>query len=151
MKARRRIFIKVRCRAYMKKVKDGVCIVMYNPDGTVCTERYMRSYHGKAVAIRTDYEKMQDVEIADLSEFCGESVEKVYRERTEETFTGFVVGYTTLKCKGTIGTDWIDSPYGGDFGFCFKYTTWQPEVAVVYFKNNCKRYVLPEDIEIIEP
>lgn len=150
MKARRRIFIKVRCRAYMKKANDGVCIVMYNPDGTVCTEKCMRSYHGRAVAVGPVDENFQNVEIADLSEFCGQCVEKVYRERVEDSFTGFIVGYTTLKCKGMIGTDWNDSPYG-DFGYCFKNTTWQPEVAVVYFKNNCKRYVLPEDIEIIEP
>ena len=91
MKARRRIFIKVRCRAYMKKANDGVCIVMYNPDGTACTEKYMR-HHGRAVAVRPDDEKMQDVEIADLSEFCGQCVEKVYRERVEDSFTGFSVG-----------------------------------------------------------
>ena len=145
-----KLFVKVRCRAYMKKIKDGVCIVMYNPDGTVCTEKDMKSYHGKAVAIKTDYEKMEDVEVADLSEFCGESVEKVYRERAEETFTGVVVGYTTLKCKGRIGTDWNDNPYGGDFGYCFKDTTWAPKVAVVYFKNNCKRYVLLDDMEELE-
>lgn len=145
-----KLFVKVRCRAYMKKIKDGVFIVMYNPDGTVCQDKFMKSYNGKAVAYKTDYKKMEDGEIADLSEFCGESVEKVYRERTEETFTGVVVGYTTLKCKGLIGTDWNDSPYGGDFGYCFKNTTWAPKVAVVYFKNNCKRYVLPEDMEELD-
>lgn len=145
-----KLFVKVRCRAYMKKIKDGVFIVMYNPDGTVCQDKFMKSYNGKAVAYKTDYEKMEDGEIADLSEFCGESVEKVYRERTEETFTGVVVGYTTLKCKGQIGTGWNDSPYGCDFGYCFKNTTWAPKVAVVYFKNNCKRYVLPEDMEELD-
>ena len=130
-----KLFVKVRCRAYMKMAKDGVFIVMYNPDGTVCEDRLMKSYKGKAVAMKRNFENGDDIEVEDLSEFCGQCV---------------VVGYTTIKANGLMGTDWNDSTYGGDFGYCFKNTTWAPKVAVVYFKNNCKRYVLLEDMEVLD-
>ena len=145
-----KLFVKVRCRAYMKMAKDGVFIVMYNPDGTVCEDRLMKSYNGKAVAMKRNFENGDDIEVEDLSEFCGQCVEKTYRERVEADFIGVVVGYTTIKANGLIGTDWNDSPYGGDFGYCFKNTTLAPKVAVVYFKNNCKRYVLLEDMEVLD-
>ena len=148
-----RLFSIVRCRAYLRKVKDGVYIQMFNPDGTFYDGRFMNQYDGKAIAYKTDYDsddfENRDEEIADLSEFCGQTVEKVYRERIEEDFTGCVVGYTTVKVKGVIGTDWNDNPYGGDFGHCFKRATVVPKVGVVYFKNNCKRYVLLDDMEEI--
>lgn len=145
-----KLFSKVRCRAYLKPAKDGVHIAMYDEYGSLITDNHMNSYHGKALALKFDQEKMEDVEIADLSEFCGETVEKTYRKRVEEDFTGVVVGYRQVKTKGIIGTDWNDSSHGGDFGYCFKQTTEAPKVAIVFFKNNSKRYVLPDDMEELE-
>lgn len=144
-----RLFSMVRCRAYMMKAKDTVHIEMFEKDGTRVDGKVVRSYGCKAYAYKLDPKTYEGVEIADLSEFCGQSVEKTYRVRKEELFTGCVVGYTRLKVKGIIGTDWNDSPYGGDFGFCFKQTTENPKAAVVYFKNNSKRYVLLDDLEPI--
>lgn len=142
-----KLFSKVHCKAYMKKISDNVHIQFYNADGTFCHDKTVTDYKAKAIAYGFDEEKLGQIELADLSEFDGESVEKTYRKRTECEFDGVVVGYTTISVKGRIGTDWNDSGYGQEYGFCFKMITDRPKVAVVYFKNNCKRYVLLEDME----
>ena len=136
-----KLFQKVRCGAYLKKISDGVHIRLYNGDGTEFEGKYPTKYDTRAYAYNTDGDR-----IADLSDFSGQSVEKIYRKRIEEDFEGFIVGYTRIEVKGIIGTDWNDNPHGGDFGFCFKEIREYPKVGVVYFKNNCKRYVLPEDM-----
>lgn len=141
-----KLFSMVKCKAYLERVKDSVHIVQYNEDGTICFDGYQTQLHGKAIAYKFDADKGEEVEIADLSEYCGQSVEKTYRVRKEQEFVGCVVGYTRVNTKALIGTDWNDSPFTAEFGFCFKEITECPKVAVVYFKNNCKRYVLPEDI-----
>lgn len=142
-----KLFKKVHCKAYMKKICDNVHIQFYNADGTFCYDKIVTDYKAKAIAYGFDEKKWEQIELADLSNFDGESVEKTYRERTECKFDGFVVGYTRIDVKGRIGTNWDDPEYGSEYGFCFKMITERPKVAVVYFKNNMKRYVLPEDME----
>lgn len=149
-----KLFEKVHCKAYMRKISDGVYIQLFNADGTFCDTNTVKDYNAKAIAYRLKINEQthlnEEEEIADLSEFCCQTVEKTYRERTECEFDGFLVGFTTIKCAGLIGTDWVDDSYYPEYGYCFKETTYAPKVGVVYFKNNCKRYVLPEDMEIIE-
>lgn len=142
-----KIFSKVHCKAYMKKICDNVHIQFYNADGTFCYDKVVTDYKAKAIAYGFDEDKWEQTELADLSEFDGDSVEKTYRKRTECEFDGFVVGYTRIDVKGRIGTNWDDPECGSEYGFCFKMITERPKVAVVYFKNNMKRYVLPEDME----
>ena len=138
METRIKIFTRVKCHAYMKKFSDGVTIHVESfDDGSKL-----------AKAVKYDADTHENVEIADLSSFDGLSVEKTYAERIEAEFGGVVVGYRKLKVRGRIGTDWYDGPYGYEYGYCFKETTEYPTVAVVYYKNNCKRYVLPEDMEV---
>ena len=143
-----KIFSKVHCKAYMAVAHDGVHIQMFAGDGTYITEKRVETYDTKAIAYRFDPEKGQDVEIADLSEFDESYVEKTYRERIECEFDGVLVGYRLLNVKGIIGTGWESCDYG-EYGYCFKRITERPKVGIVYFKNNCKRYVLPEDMEEI--
>ena len=149
-----KLFVKVKCRAYMRKIKDGVYIQGFNPDGSMITNGRNRfNYGDKLIAYGKGpnwEEDFQDVELKDLSSCEGDSVTKKYRERIEEEFTGVVVGYTTVKCEGLLGTDWYDESYSDEFCFIFKETTYAPKVAVVYFKNNCKRYVLLDDLEVLE-
>lgn len=145
-----KLFDRVHCKGYMKVVKDGVRIQLYNADGSFCREKTVRDINSKAIAYKSDYDKWGrpcDSELADLSDFDGQSVEKTYRERVESSFDGVLVGITRVKVKGIIGTDWNVPPFGSEFGFCFKEITENPKVGVVYFKNNCKRYVLLDDIE----
>lgn len=102
-----KLFSKVHCKAYMKKISDNVHIQFYNADGTFCHDKTVTDYKAKAIAYGFDEEKLGQIELADLSEFDGESVEKTYRKRTECEFDGVVVGYTTISVKGRIGTDWM--------------------------------------------
>lgn len=141
-----KIFQKVHCKAYMKRIYDGVHIQFFNPDGTFCYDKYVTDYKCRAVAYRPSETSSQEEEIADLSEFDGSSVLKTYRERTECEFDGFLVGFTRIMATARIGTDWCDPFYGEEYGYCFKNVEDFPNVGVVYFKNNAKRYVLEEDI-----
>lgn len=141
-----KLFTKVKCVAYLKKHNDGVHIELFNPDGSGCAEKYVTSYDSQAIAIRYDAKTGKNIEIADLSDFDGSCVEKVYRKRVEEEFAGVIVGYKSVKVVGLIGTAWRDDDYGAEHGYCFKEVKYAPKVAVVYFKNNCKRYVLLDDL-----
>lgn len=143
------LFTKVHCKAYMKKVRDTVRIQLFNEDGTFCDKKTVKNYKSKAVAYRFDFDKCEEVEIADLSEFDGGSVDKTYRKRIECEFDGFVVGYTQIDVKGIIGTDWAEDEYYS-YGYCFRHITDRQKAAVVYFKNNMRRYVLPEDMEEVK-
>lgn len=144
--AETKIFQKVHCKAYMKRIYDGVHIQFFNSDGTFCYDRTVTDYKARAVAYRPSADSSQEEEIADLSEFDGSSVLKTYRERTECEFDGFLVGFTRIVATARIGTDWSDPLYGEEYGYCFKNVEDFPKVGVVYFKNNAKRYVLEEDI-----
>ena len=144
--SKNKLFVKVNCKAYLAKYHDGVYIQFYSDNGEYLNDRYIKTCKDKAVAIA--YNNSGE-EIKDLSEFCGESVEKVYRKRVEENFNGVVVGYTSIKVKGIIGTDWYDNTYT-EYGHCFKKTTEKVACAVVFFKNNCKRYVPLNDLEVID-
>lgn len=148
-----KLFKKVHCKAYLKKIKDGVYIQFFNPDGTYYNDRFVYDYNIKAIAYKTKLDENMmncDEELADLSEFDGSYVEKTYRERVECEFDGFVVGYTKINTKGRIGTDWDSGEYVREHGYCWREITEKPKVAVVYFKNNIKRYVLLDDMEVIE-
>ena len=122
----------------MKKISDGVYISLFDENGDP-TEIAPRAV--KALACKSSGEVLKD-----LSDFCGEGVEKIYRERVKKSFNGFLVGYTHIDVKGEIGTDFYDDCYRS-YNHVFKNVTDKPKVAVVYFRNNCKRYVLPEDLE----
>ena len=136
-----KLFSMVKCKAYLKKESDGVYIELMNPDGSLRYEKTVDSLDCTAIA------KKEDVVIKDLSDFDGSCVKKVYRERVEAEFTGVVVGYTRVKVSGLIGTIWEEPEYFQSYGCCFKQAVDVPKVAVVYFKNNCKRYVLLDDLE----
>ena len=143
-----KLFQKVKCRAYLKKETDGVHIVISYLNGQPYGHNSVAHFDVekvKAEACRFT-EDLETEVIADLSNFEGETVEKIYRKRVEENFAGFIVGFTRVNVKGVIGTDWHEDGYY-DHGYCFKNITEKPKVAVVYFKNNCKRYVLLDDIE----
>ena len=160
-----KIFKKVHCKAYLKKHKDGVFLRCSKKVETkfgeisqpVSDQRWWNEDEKIEVkAIQDVYENgmWTEKELKDLSSFEGETVEKLYRKRTEEEFDGFLVGVTNIIVSGRIGTDY--DMYPGDMGgglrglyHLTKYTDYQ-KVGVVYFKNNSKRYVLLDDMEVIE-
>lgn len=136
-----KLFTKVHCKAYMKKTSDGVHIKIYDKSGNPTQNR--RDWDSA-------FGYKNETQLADLSGWCGESVEKEYRERVEKSFNGFLVGYTRINIKGEIGTDLTYDFRGGENRIVFKEITEKPKVAVVFFKNNCKRYVLLDDLEEYE-
>ncbi len=143
MKDQIKLFRRVKCKAYLKEARDGVHIVLQK-DGEPFYGKTVTGDNLVAYAVNSIGQH-----IADLSDFDGSGVEKVYRKRTEEQFNGCLVGYTYVDVKGKIGTDWESGLYS-EYGYCYKYVTDRPKVGVVYFKNNSKRYVLPEDMEEVE-
>ena len=145
-----KIFQKVRCKGYVKKFYDGVYIQLFYPDGGFYYGKTVFDHNMKAIAYKAIPESSVPVEIKDLSEFDGDSVEKVWRKRVEADFTGILVGFTTVNMSGYIGTDWETADYSREYGHCFKTVDKTAKVGVVYFKNNAKRYVLEEDMEVIE-
>lgn len=147
-----KIFRKVHCKAYMEKYWDGVSLVCSETDYRGITKVVDKSCWDdntgvRVIAKQTWYEHGEWLEeqIADLSNFEGDSVEKSYRRRVEEPFDGFLVGITRVKVTGRIGTDYDEDEYRAVWHL-FKETGTVP-VGVVYFKNNAKRYVLLDDIE----
>lgn len=145
-----KIFQKVRCKGYIKKIHDGMYIQFFYPDGKFCYDKAVTDYKARAVAYKLIPESSEPVVIKDLSEFDGDSVEKVWRKRVEADFTGVLVGFTTVNMSGYIGTDWETPDYSREYGHCFKVVEKTAKVGVVYFKNNVRRYVLEEDMEVIE-
>lgn len=156
-----KLFKKVHCKSYLKPYKDGIYLEITDENGEVVTTNQIKDNY-KVVAKRSWTEPAPQYnyddpdisycsqEIKDLSACDGDCVEKTYRIKVEQPFDGFIVGVTTVDVKGLLGTDYNDNPYGGGFGYCFKEITDRAKVGVVYFRNNCKRYVPIEDIEYLE-
>lgn len=143
-----KLFAKVHCKAYMAKIRDTVHIQLYEYGKEVLKADTVNDYNSKAIAYRYDEDRNEEVQIANLSEFDGGSVEKTYYERTEAEFDGVLVGYVRLNVKSLIGTDWYEDEHRS-YGYCFKKVTEKPKVGIVYFRNNSRRYVLVEDLEEI--
>lgn len=137
------LFRKYHCKAYMKKASDFAHIqVGYGaPDVNINDAKSI-------VGIYQD--KDGETVEKDLSECCGEGIPKRYYDRVEKEFDGFLVGTKTLNCKEIIGTDTSENDYRGEYRHFFKEITYAPMVGVVYFRNNGKRYVLLEDMELAE-
>lgn len=151
-----KIFKKVHCKAYLKKQNDGITLICFGDSGELISGKNNWTYPVKVIANQCSYKngKWVDKDIADLSSFEGETVDKQYRVRVEEEFDGFLVGITNIVTSGRIGTD--TSNYminmNGDLGEVYhlvKYTN-KEKVGVVYFKNNARRYVYLDDMEVIE-
>lgn len=136
-----RLFRKVKCHGYLVKVRDGVKIELYDANGEPSTEKHAE----KAIATRFDSDTKEREKISDLSDFCGNSVEKVYYKKVDGEFSGFIVGFRTLTITGVLGTD------TGDEGrYCFRKPGERMKVGIVYVRNNAKRYVPAEDLEAID-
>lgn len=162
-----KIFQKVHCKSYLQKYSDGVFLRTWQTlsagDFGVIKERATGNSWGEPIfvkAYKNEYINgmWEEKELADLSSFEGETVPKEYRRRIEEEFDGFLVGFTHIVVRGQIGTDTSDYVYNmnGDLREVYHLTkhTEMKKVGVVYFKNNAKRYVPIEDIEVkneIEP
>ena len=149
-----KIFQKVHCKAYLKKYHDGIHLDCKDGDDDFLMPVSGNAWDHmvKVKAVQSWYRdgKWGESEIADLSGFEGETVDKQYRIRVEEEFDGFLVGITYIVTTGRIGTDMTMFPcdLNGNLKEVFHLTkaTNREKVGVVYFKNNAKRYVLLDDM-----
>lgn len=143
---------KVHCKSYLQRFSDGVYLDPRKYDGSPMQGSSWRDMC-ECKAFRIEYVDNEWVttEIADLSGFEGETVEKQYRRKVEADFDGVFVGYTHIVVSGRIGTDMTMFPYNmsGDLEEVYHLTkdTDKQKVGVVFFKNNAKRYVPIEDME----
>lgn len=149
-----KIFIPVHCKAYLQKHSDGIYLETMKRrqvgsfgyiDEPAKGNAWGEMIIVKAVKNENANGEWKTKEIADLSDFEGNSVSKEYRRRVEEEFDGFLVGITYIVVSGEIGTDMTMRPcnMSGDLAEVFHLTkhTHKEKVGVVYFKNNAKRYV----------
>lgn len=150
-----KIFKKVHCKAYLKKQNDGISLICFGDNGKPISGNSW-AYPIKVIANQCSYKngRWVDKDIADLSSFEGETVDKQYRVRVKEEFDGFLVGITSIVTSGRIGTDTSNyiKNMEGDLDEVYhlvKYTN-KEKVGVVYFKNNARRYVYLDDMEVIE-
>ena len=130
------LFKRYRCKAYMRKADDGARIEIRDPN-TLDLD--------KAKIVLGTYYEDGEAKVKDLSSCEGETIPKSYYERKETEFEGFLVGTKKINVRGVIGTD-----SDGDRRFFFKDITEKEEVGIVYFRNNGKRYVLLDDMEMME-
>lgn len=151
---------KVHCKAYLQKFSDGVHLATWDRadagDFGYIEEPAKGNAWGKPIivkAMKTEYtsDGWKTKEIADLSDFEGNTVPKQYRRRVEAEFDGVFVGFTHIVVSGEIGTDMTMHVFNmsGDLEEVFHLTktTKKEKVGVVYFKNNARRYVPVEDME----
>lgn len=134
---------RVHCKSYLLKDSDGIYIEAWDGDTPVLTKT-VDSAHIKA------YARNRKGRIRQLDDWCGDGIEKTYRQKVECEFDGIYVGTVTLKFKGMIGTDWACEDYGygqeREYGYFFKSTTEKVKCGIVYYQPNKKRYVPIEDI-----
>lgn len=153
-----RIFKKVHCKGYLKKIDDGISLSCEVPTafGYAPAQGHAWDHPIKVTAqkgyVREGFWKTECIK--DLSDFEDGYVEKTYRERVSEDFFGFLVGITHITTTGKIGTSYSEVPYDMDGRTREVYhltkETHQEKVGVVYFRNNAKRYVLLDDMEEVE-
>jgi hypothetical protein len=126
------LFKEVQCTAFLKKVYDGKFILIHK--GDIDEAVYCDSNN-------------PDLEI--MSECCGDhDFLKTYYEVKERLFTGFAVG-----TKNIVVTAWLVADTNSDYsGREYLRISRDPEsvvkCAVVYYRNNYKRYVPLENIKV---
>jgi len=147
-----RIGDKVHCRAYLRKFSDGVYMTVSKPNGEPLKgNAWDEMWDVKAYKNEYTSNGWVTKEIADLSDYEGNTVPKQYRKRVEDEFDGVFVGFTRIVVSGRIGTDTKMLPYNmnGDLKEVYHLIkeTDKQKVGVVYFKNNARRYVPLDDME----
>jgi hypothetical protein len=128
------LFKRVICTAFLKKVHDGKFISVSKDD------------IDEAMYCNTD-----NPENFTMSECSGDhDFLKTYYEVKERPFTGIIVGI-----KDVIVTAWLvaDTNYdyaGREYLRISRDTEKKIKCAVVYYRNNCKRYVPLDNVKVGE-
>lgn len=128
-----KLFEKVKCKGFYKKVYDGTYIFL---DEINLTATHMNS-------------NSQDTNC--VVEENVDRVEKTYYKHVNQTFCGVIVGFTDIKVTGyldVIYNDAVDVGVGvlPEQFFVKKTPKYVCKCAIVYYANNKKHYVPIEDI-----
>ncbi len=131
------MFQKVRCKAYMRKINDGRCIVLMPGDQTES---------GRPAYFYTEKGEMREVPLEDWG---GGDFVKTYYERTEREFSGIVIGMKMATIKAELFCDTDYGYNGSERDYVGKNITEQAKVVVVAYGCNKTRLVTMDDFEII--
>ena len=129
------MFCKVKCKSYMKKINDGRYIQYYGANETESGEEEY-----EYVDMKTDtWEKIGEEDYETLNFL------KTYRQKVEKEFIGVVVGMKMVDVSAYLYLD-----YHKERRFVNKQIKEQVKCALVYYGCNRSRYVLFDDLEVIE-
>lgn len=135
------MFEKVRCKGYMKKVKDGRCIIKRKKEEM---QDHQEHYFYEYGEIGTEAKEI------DLFEECGgPGLLKTYHKYTAKDFDGVVVGMKMVEVSAWLYVDYYDDEYHAGY-YVGKRTEEQRKCALVYYGCNKSRLVPMEDLEIIK-
>lgn len=135
------MFEKVRCKGYMKKVKDGRCIIKHKREEMPDHQEHYFYEYGE---IGTEAKEI------DLDEECGgPGLLKTYYKYTAKNFDGIVVGMKMVEVSARLYVDYNYDEYHEGY-YVGKQTEAQRKCALVYYGCNKSRLVPMEDLEIIK-
>lgn len=135
------MFEKVRCKGYMKKVRDGRCIIKRKKEEMPDNQEH---YFYKYGEIATEIKEI------DLDNECGGlGLLKIYYEYTAKDFDGVVVGMKMVEVSAWLYVDYNYDEYHEGY-YVGKKTEEQRKCTLVYYGCNKSRLVPMEDLEIIK-
>lgn len=131
-----KLFEKVKCKGFYKKVHDGIWVHLDKSTGT--------AYAMNSNLVDIDNDGTMEADI--------DCVEKTYYEHKKANFSGVVVGFKNLVVKGYLDANYQDAVDVGvgvipEKFYVAKRTKEVVKCAIVYYANNMKHYVSLEDIE----
>lgn len=137
------MFQKVHCRAYMKKINDGRCIV---------TLQGSETESGRPAYFYADFTKPEKENMREVppEDWGGGDFVKTYYERTEKEFSGIVIGMKMVALKAELFCDTNFGYDGSERDYVGKNITEQTKVIVVAYGCNRTRLVAMDDFEIME-
>lgn len=125
------LFKKVQCTSFLKKVHDG---------------KYISIIADEAIYLNSN---TPEIEIT--SECCGDTdFLKTYYEIKEKSFSGFVVGIKEITVTAWLMADTEYDYFGSESLRISRQSKEVVKCAIVYYGNNCKRYVPMDSIRVGE-
>ncbi len=135
------MFKKVKCDAFMKKVRDGKCIMHYAPS---------ESQDGKEHWCYYDTNDPDGETEVPEDERGGSDFIKTYYERRKKKFVGVVVGGEKIVAKARLFVD-VGCDYDGRvYEYIDKWPSEEVECLRVFYGCNKSRYVPISDITMVE-
>lgn len=153
---------KIKCKAFLTKVKDGVMIQRIAPEDTVQNQGayiivapdhpiFGEKYDQYCLARLQNWSSKIDLRIIppELLLSCdGSGVEKTYYAREEKEFEGIVVEYKDVVAKALLYTDINEDAYH-EWSFVGKEPTYIIPCVKVYYAFGKTRLVPKDDTELL--